>query len=156
MDLIGGTLDPRTRIVFNEGAEDLVVRVDRTGLAQLLTNLVTNAAEASSAGAYIAVTIDASNLEGGAARALSLAPGLYCRLLVEDNGPGIPADQLGKVFDPFFTTKSQGKGTGLGLSVVSGLAKSWGGTVSVESTLGFGTCFTVYLPVAEAQLQAAQ
>ncbi len=156
VDLIGGTLDPRTTLVINDSLDDLVVRVDRTGLTQLLTNLVTNAAEASPAGARIAVTIDAANFEAGAARALSLAPGLYCRLLVEDNGPGIPVDQLGKVFDPFFTTKSQGKGTGLGLSVVSGLAKSWGGTVTVESAVGTGTCFTVYLPVAEAQLQAAQ
>jgi len=60
------------------------------------------------------------------------------------------------VFEPFFTTKPQGKGTGLGLSVVLGLAKSWGGSVSVSSAPGEPTRFVVYLPMVERQLQAAQ
>ena len=117
---------------------------------------MTNAAEVLPSGGRISVTSNSVTLLGEAAKAFALAPGLYCRLMVQDNGAGIPGDQLGKVFDPFFTTKPQGKGTRLGLSVVSGLAKSWGGAVSVESTLGSGTCFTVYLPAAEIQLQAAQ
>ncbi len=157
VDLIGDTLTPGTSLSVSDGAtNDLLVRVDRTGLTQVLANLLTNAAEALPSGGRIGVTVNAVNLAGDAAKALNLAPGLYCRLMVEDNGAGIPADQLGKVFDPFFTTKPQGKGTGLGLSVVSGLAKSWGGAVAVDSGIGAGTCFTVYLPVAEAQLQAAQ
>lgn len=140
----------------DEAEDDLIIRVDRTGMAQVITNLLTNAAEALPGGGRIGVRINAVNLAGDPARDLGLAPGVYCRVMVEDNGRGIPADQLGKVFDPFFTTKSQGKGTGLGLSVVSGLAKSWGGTVAVESTPAVGTCFTVFVPVAERHLQAAQ
>ena len=156
VDLLGGTLGAGTVLEVSEPAEDLIIRVDRTGMAQVLTNLLTNAAEALPAGGHIGVRINAVNLAGDPARSLGLAAGVYCRVMVEDNGPGIPVDQIGKVFDPFFTTKSQGKGTGLGLSVVSGLAKSWGGTVAVESTPGVGTCFTVYVPLAERHLQAAQ
>ena len=157
VDLIGGTLVDGTTLAINESAaDDLLVRVDRTGLAQVLTNLLTNAAEALPAGGRIGVTINSLSVSGEVAKTLTLTPGLYCRLMVQDNGAGIPASQLGKVFDPFFTTKPQGRGTGLGLSVVAGLAKSWGGAVAVESTPGTGTCFTVYLPTAEIQLQAAQ
>ncbi len=156
VDLIGGTLAAGTVLEVAEVDDDLIIRVDRTGLAQVFTNLLTNAAEALPAGGRIGVRIDPVSLAGDPARSLGVAPGLYCRVMVEDNGQGIAADQIGKVFDPFFTTKAQGKGTGLGLSVVSGLAKSWGGTVAVESTPGVGTCFTVYVPLVERHLQAAQ
>ena len=125
VDLIGGTLMAGTSLAVSESAaDDLLVRVDRTGLAQVLTNLLTNAAEVLPSGGRISVTINTVNLLGEAAKTFALAPGLCCRLMVQDNGAGIPGDQLGNVFDPFFTTKPQGKGTGLGLSVVSGLAKS--------------------------------
>ncbi len=121
---------------------------------------MTNAAEAVPAGGQsagsISISIGATHLTGAIAATLRLAPGVYCCLEVEDNGPGIPSHQIGQIFDPFFTTKPQGKGTGLGLSVVSGLAKSWGGTVTVDSVPGLKTCFKVYLPIAERHLQAAQ
>jgi signal transduction histidine kinase/CheY-like chemotaxis protein len=69
-----------------------------------------------------------------------------------DNGCGIPADQLDRVFDPFFTTKAPGAGTGLGLSLSHGILRDFGGTMTVNSTVGVGTSFTVQLPVAPASL----
>ena len=63
---------------------------------------------------------------------------------------------VGEFMKVAVVTKPEGKGTGLGLSVVSGLAKSWGGTATVESTEGVRTCFTIHLPLAEQQMQAAQ
>jgi PAS domain S-box-containing protein len=154
VDLIGDTLTAGTKVVVAEGAESIVVRADRTGLSQLLTNLITNAAEALPGG-RILVTTDVMRVSADAP-VLTLAHGRYCRLAVEDNGPGIPEDEIGKIFDPFFTTKPLGQGTGLGLSVVSGLAKSWGGMAVVESVAGVRTCFTVYVPLADRELQAAQ
>jgi len=156
MDLIGGALGQGIHLEVGDGPEDVLVRVDRTGLTQILTNLLTNAAEATPHNGRIIVEVKAVNLPADMARGLALLPGVYCRLIVKDNGAGISPDLLGKVFDPFFTTKPQGRGTGLGLSVVAGLAKSWGGTVTVESTQGLGTRFIVYLPVAELKMQAAQ
>jgi two-component system NtrC family sensor kinase len=66
---------------------------------------------------------------------------------VEDDGPGIPPDVLGRVFEPFFTTKEVGKGTGLGLALSYGIVARHGGVLSVRSEVGRGTCFTVDLPV---------
>ena len=157
VDFIGAALPPGVVLDVRENADELAVRVDRTGLGQVLTNLLSNAAEALPlSGGRIVIAVREVDLAGDAATALRLSPGLYCCLEVEDNGQGIPAHQIDQVFDPFFTTKPQGKGTGLGLSVVAGLAKSWGGTVTLDSMPDIRTCFRVYLPVVERQLQAAQ
>jgi CheY-like chemotaxis protein len=82
-------------------------------------------------------------------RAHAGGPGTFVAVTVTDTGSGIPADQLGQIFEPFFTTKEVGKGTGLGLSQVYGFAKQSGGDVEVESKLGRGTTFTLYLPKVE-------
>jgi PAS domain S-box-containing protein len=173
-EILGGTLPDGILLSVDCAVSDLFARVDRTGLVQVLTNLVTNAAEAigdvagnqSRRAGRIVVNASAVHLGDDAARNLSLAPGAYCRLSVADNGPGIPREHIDMVFEPFFTTKPQGKGTGLGLSVVLGLARSWRGTVAIEDSpdgdtldrpaLNCPTCFAVYLPLEDRQLQAAQ
>jgi CheY-like chemotaxis protein len=74
------------------------------------------------------------------------APGCYIAVEVVDTGIGIPADLREKIFDPFFTTKGEGKGTGLGLATVTSIVKSHGGFLTMESEVGSGTAFRVYLP----------
>jgi two-component system cell cycle sensor histidine kinase/response regulator CckA len=77
--------------------------------------------------------------------------GSYVYLQVVDTGTGIPPEIIQKVFDPFFTTKADGKGTGLGLSTVAGIVKSHDGFITLESELGKGTAFTVYLPASPGE-----
>lgn len=156
IDLLSGAVGARTQIELVAGDEAVVAHVERLGLSQIVTNLITNAADVMTAGGRIVVQVEIATVAGDAAKAAAVAPGRYCRLSVEDCGPGIPPEVIGRVFDPFFTTKPQGKGTGLGLAVVSGIARSWGGGASVESTMGRGTRFTIYLPLADRLLHAAQ
>ena len=66
--------------------------------------------------------------------------------MVEDNGPGIPEANLSRIFDPFFTTKPVGKGTGLGLSICYGIINKMGGKIDVQSTVGKGTRFRIWIP----------
>ena len=91
------------------------------------------------------VTLDyAEVLEG-------LRPGRHCRLIVADDGSGIPPGIVERIFDPFFTTKEVGVGTGLGLSVVHGIVTAHHGAVTVDTELGHGTAFTILLPVAPGE-----
>ncbi len=108
-------------------------------LQQVLTNLLINAMHASQPGTAITVRTRFSPAVGEF--------GGTVELTVTDQGSGIPKENLKKIFEPFFTTKEIGKGTGLGLSVSFGIINDHGGEISVQSTVGVGTTFTIILPI---------
>ncbi len=110
------------------------VMVDRYMIEQVLMNLVLNAVQAMKEGGTL--TIQTVVVEG------------VCLVEVRDTGSGIPPAVLPRIFDPFFTTKSEGEGTGLGLSVSLGIVERHGGRIVVDSEVGKGTTFTLYLPVS--------
>ena len=127
-----------------------LVRGDATQLHQILMNLCVNARDAMPDGGTL--TLELENVEVNEAVAgmnPGACPGRYVALSVTDSGTGIPPENLDKIFDPFFTTKEVGQGTGLGLSTVIGIVKSHSGFVQVNSRLGQGTQFKVYLPACE-------
>ena len=161
IDLMSGAVGAQTKIELTAEDDHLIARCERTGLSQIVTNLIANAADAMAAASVggegrIVVRIDSVTITTETSKTARVAPGRYGRITVEDTGPGISPEVIGKIFDPFFTTKPQGKGTGLGLAVVAGIAKSWGGSATVESTPGQGSTFRVYLPTTARELQAAQ
>jgi len=82
-------------------------------------------------------------------------PGPYVVLTVTDTGMGIPQHILDKIFDPFFTTKEPGKGSGIGLTTVQNIVRNHGGTLTVHSEIGKGTCFKIYVPALTAVAPAA-
>jgi CheY-like chemotaxis protein len=138
-------------LTFDFAADVWPVTVDVGEFEIALVNLVINARDAMPDGG--AVTIRATNVTIEADDILT--PGDYVAVSVEDTGVGIPADVVAHVFDPFFTTKPVGKGTGLGLSQVHGFAHQAGGTVTIDSELGKGTTFTMYLPRGAAGATAS-
>lgn len=120
---------------------------DAGQLQQVLVNLAVNARDAMPRGG--ALVIETANVHVSAlqvGRHSSIPPGSYVRLLVRDSGTGIAEGVQRQMFEPFFTTKGPGRGTGLGLSVVYGAVQQSGGHIDVESVLGEGTSFFVYLP----------
>jgi two-component system, cell cycle sensor histidine kinase and response regulator CckA len=135
------------RTNFDEGLRPVLG--DVTQLHQVLLNLCVNARDAMPDGG--ALTIEAENVVlEGKRTPLHEQPlsGPYVILSVTDTGTGIPEELLDKIFDPFFTTKESGKGTGLGLSTVRSIARNHGGFIEVQSQVGKGTTFKVYLPAA--------
>jgi PAS domain S-box-containing protein len=125
-----------------------LVLADATQLHQIVMNLGVNAEYAMrDTGGRLEVRLEAIEVDAAlAATDPALHPGPYVRLTVRDSGAGIPPDVVARIYDPFFTTKEVGHGTGLGLSVIHGIVETHGGAILVESTLGQGTTFTLYLP----------
>jgi PAS domain S-box-containing protein len=127
-----------------------LVRGDATQLHQILMNLCVNARDAMPGGGKLTLELENVEMNEAVARMNPGAgPGRYVAMGVTDTGTGISPENLDKIFEPFFTTKEMGQGTGLGLSTVIGIVKSHGGFIQVNSRMGQGTQFKVYLPACE-------
>jgi len=148
------TLGEDVAIAFTDLVPDAVVRADAGPIEQCLMNLCINARDAMPNGGEIAITLYRESLKARDAK-LELEPGSYVVTRVRDSGAGMSEATLKQVFEPFFTTKEVGKGTGLGLSMVYGTVKQHKGAITVESEVGRGTTFDLYLPeVASAEARA--
>ena len=123
------------------------VSIDRTQLETALVNLCINARDAMPEGGRLLIETRNARLDKDyVARHPDAAVGDHVMLSVTDTGSGMPPDVAAKVFEPFFTTKETGKGTGLGLSMVYGFIKQSKGHIAVDSAVGHGTAFRLYLP----------
>ncbi|MEW6672237.1 MAG: ATP-binding protein [Thermodesulfobacteriota bacterium] len=139
-----------TTITIKQNIEsDSLIMSDPTQIHQIVMNLCVNAAHAmEDSGGTLAVELTDVLLDDADARKhVDLSQGDYLKLVVADTGSGIRPEIIEFIFDPYFTTKKPGVGTGLGLSVVHGIVKQIGGEITVESELGKGSTFTIYLPV---------
>ena len=124
---------------------------DSSQIHQVLMNLCTNAAQAMDAGEGVrTVSLEPRRLDDVTAQRLGLQAGPYHRLKAQDTSKGTDRGTAERIFEPFFTTKERGEGAGLGLFVVHGIVTDHGGAIAVDSTLGVGAEFLVYLPEVDA------
>ncbi len=138
----GSTVKVEVQVAPDTGT----VCVDRAQMLQVFQNLIINSIQAMTTGAG-RIAITAGNIQLEAGQVAPLAAGAYVAIEVRDNGSGIAPENLQKIFDSFFTTKKTG--TGLGLATVLSIVKRHGGQMGVDSELGVGTAFTVFLPTAD-------
>ncbi len=137
------------------GQKTYTLNADAPQLQQVLTNLAVNAADAMPVGGVLKFRLSRLTLRPDQQPPCpGLSPGDWLVLAVTDTGAGIPAQDLPHIFEPFFTTKEVGQGTGLGLAQVDGIIKQHDGFIDVESKVGKGTTFTLYLPLFQAKKSA--
>jgi PAS domain S-box-containing protein len=151
IEIFRRTLPENIQVELSYGADIYTVHADPTRVQQVLMNLAVNARDAMPDGGTLRVELEIVMFERRRDAPLpEMEPGKWVKIVVADTGTGIPADVLPHIFDPFFTTKSPRVGSGLGLSQVHGIVVQHTGYVHVESEVGAGTTFTVYLPALEA------
>jgi len=147
-ELLDASLPATVRLEMTLPEELWPVAVDAGEMELALLNLTVNARDAMPRGGTLTLTGANTTLHGAGPDGLT---GDFVALTLADTGSGIAPDILPKIFDPFFTTKDIDKGTGLGLSQVFGFAQQSGGQVTVDSVLGAGARFTLYLPRADQE-----
>jgi PAS domain S-box-containing protein len=150
LKLLRSTLPTSIELQHNIGLDCGPAQVDPTQIHQVLLNLCTNAYHAMKGGGgvikveFVQVELKEEDLPVDR----NSSGGKYLKLTVEDSGCGMDQDTMSKIFDPYFTTKEVGEGTGMGLSVVHGIVKKYQGFMEVESEVGKGSAFHVFLPVS--------
>jgi PAS domain S-box-containing protein len=156
LKLTRSTIPADIEIIQNIQTDCGFVMADATQLHQIAMNLITNAYHAvETTGGNVSIKLLEAEYDGENLPSAYLDPGRYVVLSISDTGSGIDPAIMDKIFEPYFTTKEQGKGTGLGLSVVYGLVKEHGGGIKVDSEIGKGTTFKVYLPLIAEQVEQA-
>ncbi len=145
--IISETFPKSIRLKLNVSSPLWTVLGDATQLQQVFLNLCVNSRDAMPAGGRMSISARNIILDKNFTRLyIDAKVGRYVLVKISDTGTGIPDNILDKIFEPFFTTKGMDKGTGLGLSTVLAIVRSHGGFVNVESELGKGTIFEIYLP----------
>jgi PAS domain S-box-containing protein len=152
MNLLERTIDKQIRLVSRLNDGDPVVMGDQTQLQNALLNLGVNARDAMPQGGELTYSTVVKVLDETSCKALgpAVSPGTFLEIAVEDTGTGMTKAVMEHLFEPFFTTKVVGKGTGLGLSAVYGTVQGHHGELSVQSRLGVGSVFKIYLPMVAA------
>jgi signal transduction histidine kinase len=149
LELLAPSLPVGVRLARRLDAVDTAVLGDATQLHQVTMNLCMNAVQAMAHGGVLTVTLDRVTVgEGSLLSHGTLYAGHHVRLEVSDTGSGIRPAVLERMFDPFFTTKRVGDGTGLGLALVHGIVADFGGAIDVQTQMGAGTTFTIWLPAS--------
>ncbi|MFZ4659887.1 MAG: PAS domain-containing protein [Caldilineaceae bacterium] len=148
--LIGEDIDLHRTLAL----ESCWVKADPVQVEQVIMNLVINARDAMPIGGKIAIETSLVRRPNNASPLHQRTPGqAYVCLSVADSGVGMDVETQARIFEPFFTTKEAGKGTGLGLSMVFGIIQQHNGWIEVDSKIGYGTTFHIYLPCAQPTLQ---
>lgn len=132
------------RVEYDFEDESWTVEVDEGQMSQVINNMVINAVQAMPNGGVISISTINENVEHQSV--LPLKAGKYVCIAVRDTGIGIPSEHFSRIFDPYFSTKQ--KGSGLGLATSYSIIKNHEGIITVESELGLGTTFYIYLPAS--------
>jgi len=147
LKFIRSSIPSSIEIKYNIKSDSLIMG-NPTQFHQMLMNLCTNAAYAmEDKGGTLEIHLKDISIARSTSNTMDLKPGDYIEIKVSDTGPGISPDLIESIFEPYFTTKAPGEGTGMGLAMVQGIVESYGGKVTVDSMLGEGTIFKIYLPI---------
>lgn len=165
VSLLRDTVDPRIKIRVHADNNLWTVMADSAQISNMLISLLSNARDAivecieglfkhecqEKESFVITVNLDNAEIDEDYCKLHPDAkPGEYALITLSDNGPGMDAETRRRIFDPFFTTREIGKGKGLGLAAVYGIVRQYKGWISVDSEVGKGTTFRIYLPRAES------
>lgn len=149
-NLLGRLIGERVDLQMDHGRDLGVVLFDKGQFDQVIINLCVNARDAMPDGGKITISTRAVSFKQPTPKGHEIIPaGKYVSISVSDTGTGIAKENLDRIFEPFFSTKEVGAGTGLGLSTVYGIVHQTDGFIFVESAMGEGTSFIMYLPVQD-------
>jgi len=150
LKLLRRVIGEHIELCFNPGNEPCPVNADPRQLEQVLMNLCVNARDAMPGGGRITITVSPYEIDEARSEEIpDSRPGHFATLVVSDTGSGIDIPIRNQIFEPFFTTKPVGQGTGLGLATVYGIVRQHDGFLEVQSEVGKGTTFKVYLPLVD-------
>ncbi len=150
LKFIRSSIPTSIELESNIKSESLIMG-NATQIHQILMNLCTNAAHAmETEGGVLTVSLEDIVVNGYKKwNTVGLRQGSYIEIKVSDTGEGIARENIDAIFEPYFTTKEVGKGTGMGLALVHGIVESYGGKIMVDSPVGEGSVFTIYLPITK-------